>query len=184
MKLWKCFPQDYVWSKFHQKLDICKNVNPLEVLVYDKYFYNHFCRGNGFLLDGILWKLKPSWDGVSDRFVQPIAEQLTILMIFTLIFITQTFDYVVFKRKSNLHELTKITIHQCYYIKWITSERSRFRTENGFWMLWRQTYYYFRSARRFLLLENQRGILHALLSGKDKITVNRIFNFISTKKLC
>ena len=63
------------------------------------------------MLDGILLKLKPSWDGVSDRFVQPIAAQLTILMIFTLIFITQTFDYVVFKRKSNLHELTKITIH-------------------------------------------------------------------------
>ena len=60
---------------------------------------------NGFLLDGILWKFIPSWDGVSSCFVQPIAEQLTILMILTLIFTIQTFDYVIFKRKSNLYEL-------------------------------------------------------------------------------
>ena len=33
------------------------------------------------------------------------------------------------------------------------------------------------------VLENQREILHTLLSVKKKITVNRIFNFISTKKL-
>ena len=130
------------------------------------------------MLDGILWKLKPSWDGVSDRFVQPIAEQLTILMIFTLIFTTQTFDYVIFKRKSNLYELFEITIIYCCYIKWILSERSRFRTENVFWTLWRQTYYYFRSAQKFLVLENHREILHALLSGKEKIIVNIIFNFI------
>ena len=63
------------------------------------------------MLDGILWKLKPSWDGVSGQSVQPIAEQLTILMIFTLIFTTQTFDYVIFKRKSNLYELTKMNIN-------------------------------------------------------------------------
>ena len=136
------------------------------------------------MLDGILWKLKPSWDGVSDRFVQPIAEQLTILMIFTLIFTTQTFDYVIFKRKSNLYELTKMNINQCYYIKWITSERSKFRTENVFWTFWRQTYHYFLSAQKSLVLENQWEILHALFSGKEKNTVNKIFNFISTKKLC
>ena len=41
--------------------------------------------------------------------------------------------------------------------------------------------YYFRFARRFLVLENQRD---ALLSDKEKITANRIFNFISTKKPC
>ena len=42
---------------------------------------------------------------------------------------------------------------------------------------------YFYSSGNFLVLKNQREILHALLSGKEKITVNRIFNFISTKKL-
>ena len=46
----------------------------------------------------------------------------------------------------------------------------------------RQTYY-FRSAQKFLVLENQWEILRALLSGKEKITVNRNFNFISTEKL-
>ena len=47
----------------------------------------------------------PFWDGVSEWFVQPIAEQLTILMIFTIMFTTQTFDYIIFKRKSNFYEL-------------------------------------------------------------------------------
>ena len=45
----------------------------------------------------------PSWDGVSDRFVQPIAEQLTILMIFTITFTIQTFDSIIFKRKFDLY---------------------------------------------------------------------------------
>ena len=44
-------------------------------------------------------------DGVSDRFVQPTAEQLTILMIFTIIFTTQTFNYIIFKRKLNSYIL-------------------------------------------------------------------------------
>ena len=110
MKLWNYLPKDYVWSKFDQsELNICKNLTPLEVVVYDEC--NYLCHSNGFLLDVILWKLKSSWDEVSDQFVQPIAEQLTILMIFTLIFTTQTFDYVIFKRKSNLYEWTKINIH-------------------------------------------------------------------------
>ena len=39
-----------------------------------------------------------------DRFVQPIAEQLTILLIFKIIFTTQKFDYLIFKRKFNLYE--------------------------------------------------------------------------------
>ena len=43
---------------------------------------------------------------------------------------------------------------------------------------------YFYSSGKFLVLKNQREILHALLSGKEKITITRIFNFISTKKLC
>ena len=47
----------------------------------------------------------------------------------------------------------------------------------------RQTYY-FCSAQKCLVLENQREILQALLSDKEKITVNRIFSFILTKKLC
>ena len=47
----------------------------------------------------------PSWDGVSDQFVQPIAEPLTISKIFTTMFTTQTFDYIIFKGKSNLHKL-------------------------------------------------------------------------------
>ena len=50
-------------------------------------------------------KIIPSWDGVSDRFVQPIAKQLTISMIFTIMFTIQTFDYTIFKRKCNLREL-------------------------------------------------------------------------------
>ena len=45
---------------------------------------NHFCRNGHFLLDG-----------VSDRFVQPIAEQLTILRISTIIFTIQTFVYSI-----------------------------------------------------------------------------------------
>ena len=112
MKLWNYLPEDYVWSKFHQnELNIWKNLNPLEVVVYDEYYETISVIVNGFLFDGILWKLNPSLDGVSGRYVQPIAEQLTILMIFTLIFTTQTFDYVIFKRKFNLYELNKIAIH-------------------------------------------------------------------------
>ena len=42
---------------------------------------------------------------------------------------------------------------------------------------------YFPSSRKFLVLENPREILHVLLSGKEEITVNKIFNFNSTKKL-
>ena len=42
---------------------------------------------------------------------KPIAEQLTILMIFTLILTTQTFDYVILKKKIQLIRITKITIH-------------------------------------------------------------------------
>ena len=42
---------------------------------------------------------------------------------------------------------------------------------------------YFHSSRQFLVLENQRGILHAFLGSKEKITVNSIFNFISAIKI-
>ena len=39
MKLWNYLPEDYVWSKFHQnELNKCKNLNPLEVVVYDEYY--------------------------------------------------------------------------------------------------------------------------------------------------
>ena len=44
---------------------------------------------------------------------------------------------------------------------------------------------YFHSSRKFLVLENQRGILHAflILGSKEKITANSIFNFISAIKI-
>ena len=44
-------------------------------------------------------------------------------------------------------------------------------------------HYLFSLLSEISVLENQREISHALLSVKKKITVNRIFNFISTKKL-
>ena len=44
--------------------------------------------------------------------------------------------------------------------------------------------HYIRSAQKLLVLGNQQEILYTLLSGKEKITVNRTFNFISTKKPC
>ena len=50
-------------------------------------------------------KCIPSWDGLSHQFVQPIAEQLTILMIFTIIFTTQAFDYIIFTRKATSYNL-------------------------------------------------------------------------------
>ena len=42
----------------------------------------------------------------------------------------------------------------------------------------------FHSFRKFLVLENQQEILHALLGGKEKVTLNRSFNCILIKKLC
>ena len=69
----------------------------MKIVSYDEYYVT-ICRSNDFLLDGILWKLKPAWDEVSDWFVQPIAEQLTMLMKFTLIFTIEMFDYVICKK--------------------------------------------------------------------------------------
>ena len=37
-KLWNYLPEDCIWSKFHQnELNTCKNLNPVEVVVYDEY---------------------------------------------------------------------------------------------------------------------------------------------------
>ena len=39
MKLSNYLPEDYVWSKFRQNEgNICKNLNPLEVVVFDEYY--------------------------------------------------------------------------------------------------------------------------------------------------
>ena len=39
IKLWNYLPEDYIWSKFHQnELNICKNLNYLEVVVYEEYY--------------------------------------------------------------------------------------------------------------------------------------------------
>ena len=73
------------------------------MVVYDKYYVTISVEVMAFYF--LLGKLIPSWDGVWDRFLQPIAEQWTISMIFTIMFTTQTFDYIIFKRKSNLYEL-------------------------------------------------------------------------------
>ena len=62
------------------------------------------------------------------------------------------------------------------------SERRRFSTANVVKLCDVKHLTRFQSSRKFLLLENKRGILHALLSSKIKIIVNRIFNFILTKK--
>ena len=103
-------------------------MNPLEVVVYDEYyvtisvvvmafylmvFYENIPFWDGVTISVavmafylmVFYENIPFWDGVSERFVQPIAEQLTILMIFTIMFTTQTFDYIIFKRKSNFYEL-------------------------------------------------------------------------------
>ena len=80
----------------------------MEVVVY-KYYVNISVAVIAFYL----WKLIiPSWDGVSGQFVQPIAEQLMILLIVNITFTTQTFDYIIFKRKVNSYELclTKSTL--------------------------------------------------------------------------
>ena len=103
-------------------------MNPLEVVVYDEYyvtisvvvmafylmvFYENIPFWDGVTISVavmafylmVFYENIPFWDGVSEWFVQPIAEQLTILMIFTIMFTTQTFDYIIFKRKSNFYEL-------------------------------------------------------------------------------
>ena len=139
------------------------------MVVYDKYYVTISVEVMAFYF--LLWKLIPSWDGVWDRFLQPIAEQWTISMIFTIMFATQTFDYIIFKRKSNLYELynqLKLTFVNAT-TKWITSKRSRFRTANVFWTLWRQAYHYlFSLLSEMSVLENQREILHTLLCGNEK----------------
>ena len=39
MKLWNHLHEDYVWSKFHQnELNICKNLNAMEMVIYDEYY--------------------------------------------------------------------------------------------------------------------------------------------------
>ena len=79
IKLWNYLPEDYVWSKFHQnEPNICKNLNPLEVVVYDEYYVTISVVVMAFCLMVFYKNLKPSWNGASDRFVQPIAEQLKV----------------------------------------------------------------------------------------------------------
>ena len=146
IKLWNYLPEDYVWCKFHQnELNICKNLNPLKVVVYDEYYVTISVAVMAFCL-------------------MVFYENLNLLG-WSIRSVCTTYSWAI----NHIDD-----------IKWITSERSRFGTENVFWTLWRQTYY-FRFARRFLVLENQRD---SLLSDKEKITVNRTFNFVSTKKPC
>ena len=68
------------------------------MVAYDEYYETisvawYFLKTNAFLG----WTIR--------LLLQPIAEQLTILMIFIIVFTTQTFDNIMFKRKKNSHEL-------------------------------------------------------------------------------
>ena len=58
----------------------------------------------------------PSWDGVSDQFVQPIAEPLTISMIFTIMFTTVNVHYY------NVTIMFTTVYVQTYYLFFFVSE--------------------------------------------------------------
>ena len=65
------------------------------MVAYDEYYETisvawYFLKTNAFLG----WTIR--------LLLQPIAEQLTILMIFIIVFTTQTFDNIMFKRKKSL----------------------------------------------------------------------------------
>lgn len=150
----------------------------------------NFLCSDGFLLDGILWKLIPSWKWVSDWFVQPIAQPLIILVICTILFAIHTLDYKN-ANNANYNELwlTEINIYECCYVNFNVVSKWYLNVVNSalrilFERCEIKHITCFNFSQKFLLLGNQCKIFQDLVCSQVKITVNIIFNFISAKMLC